>query len=99
MNLGSFDYEQKRVGTRHVSLRQSPGRPKGTRREVWEYVAFKTSGGLTRGALMKNRSGAIVSKAASEAARARLARPGNPFAKYLAEKGSRAFKLSPKKRA
>lgn len=34
----------------------------GSRAEVWHGSAFKTSGGLTKGHLFKNKSGRIVSK-------------------------------------
>jgi len=35
----------------------------GTRAQVWHGTAFKTSGGLTKSHLLKNKSGRIVSKA------------------------------------
>jgi len=35
----------------------------GTRAQVWHGTAFKTSGGLTKTALLKNHAGRIVSKA------------------------------------
>jgi len=35
----------------------------GTRAQVWHGTAFKTSGGLTKSALLKNHAGRIVSKA------------------------------------
>jgi len=35
----------------------------GTRAQVWHGTAFKTSGGLTKGDLLQNKSGRIVSKA------------------------------------
>ena len=34
----------------------------GSRAEVWHGTAFKTSGGLTKSHLLKNKSGRIVSK-------------------------------------
>lgn len=58
----------------------------GTRAQVWHGTARHTSGGLTRTDLRKNKSGHIVSRKASDAAKrdglARLARAGYaPFAK------------------
>lgn len=44
----------------------------GTRLEVWNGKAIKTKGGLTKDMLVRNSAGAIVSKARSDAARARL---------------------------
>jgi hypothetical protein len=41
----------------------SPFKTYGTRAEVWHGTAKKTSGGLTKGHLIKNKSGRIVSKA------------------------------------
>jgi len=35
----------------------------GTRAQVWHGTAFKTSGGLTKGELLQNKAGRIVSKA------------------------------------
>jgi hypothetical protein len=35
----------------------------GTRAQVWHGTAFKTSGGLTKGDLLQNKAGRIVSKA------------------------------------
>ena len=35
----------------------------GTRAQVWHGTAFKTSGGLTKGDLVQNKAGRIVSKA------------------------------------
>jgi hypothetical protein len=35
----------------------------GTRAQVWHGTAFKTSGGLTKGDLIQNKAGRIVSKA------------------------------------
>ena len=34
----------------------------GSRAQVWHHTAYKTSGGLTRNDLMKNKHGRIVSK-------------------------------------
>lgn len=34
----------------------------GTRAQVWHGTAYKTTGGLTKSHLMKNKSGRIVSK-------------------------------------
>ena len=40
---------------------------RGSRRQVWNGTAQKTSGGLTRNDLMKNKRGKIVSKKKSAA--------------------------------
>lgn len=48
-------------------------RVRGTREEVWAGLAVKTSGGLTRDDLMVNpRTGKLVSRRRSEAAKARF---------------------------
>jgi hypothetical protein len=44
----------------------------GTRDQVWNGSARKTSGGLARGDLIMSRTGYVVSKKQSEAARARI---------------------------
>jgi hypothetical protein len=49
----------------------------GTRRMVWNGTAVKTTGGLRRGDLKQNKSGAIVSKAASEASKKTYQRNSN----------------------
>ena len=41
----------------------------GTRAQVWHGTAKKTSGGLTKGDLMMNKSGRIVSKAKHNSAK------------------------------
>lgn len=64
----------------------------GTRAQVWHGLANHTSGGLTKGALMMNKAGRIVSKKASERARSekRLQKAG-----FTTKKGE--FKLFPRK--
>ena len=44
----------------------------GSRREVWNGEAVKTSGGLRKKHLIKRKDGRIVSKRKSEMAKARL---------------------------
>ena len=61
----------------------------GTKAQVWHGTAKHTSGGLTKGDLMKTRKGRIVSKkkhAAGKKALGRLRKAG-----YVAKKGT--FKL------
>jgi len=62
----------------------------GSRAEVWHGNAFKTSGGLTKSHLLKNKSGRIVSKAKHETARKdnRLVKAG-----YGSQKGKFGFVL------
>jgi hypothetical protein len=62
----------------------------GSRAEVWHGNAFKTSGGLTKSHLMKNKSGRIVSKAKHETAKKdnRLVKAG-----YGSQKGKFGFVL------
>ena len=54
----------------------------GSRRQVWNQTAFKTSGGLTRRNLMMNKKREIVSVLKNK-----TAKKNNPLAKYL--KGSK----------
>lgn len=69
-----------------------PPRAVGKRAQVWHGLARQTTGGLTKADLMMNKAGRIVSKKASERARAekRLQKAG-----YTTKKGT--FKLFPKK--
>ena len=62
----------------------------GSRAEVWHGNAFKTSGGLTKSHLLKNKSGRIVSKAKHETAKKdkRLIKAG-----YGTKKGKFGFVL------
>jgi len=60
----------------------------GTRAQVWHGTAFKTTGGLTHGDLMKNKTGRIVSKSKHNSAKRekRLVKAG-----YLTKKGHFGF--------
>jgi len=60
----------------------------GSRQQVWNGTAFKTSGGLTKSQLMMNRWGRIVSAAKHKTAKKekRLEKAG-----YFAEKGKFGF--------
>ena len=60
----------------------------GTRAQVWHGTAYKTTGGLTKGDLMKNKSGRIVSKAKHFTAKKekRLVKAG-----FLTKKGHFGF--------
>jgi hypothetical protein len=60
----------------------------GTRAQVWHGTSYKTSGGLTRAHLMKNKSGRIVSKSKHLTAKKekRLVKAG-----YLTKKGHFGF--------
>ncbi len=61
----------------------------GSRAEVWHGTAKKTSGGLTRSDLMKNKHGRIVSIKKSNAGKKSIKRLANLG--YVAKKGT--FKL------
>ena len=60
----------------------------GTRAQVWHGTAHKTTGGLTKNDLMKNKSGRIVSKAKHNTAKRekRLVKAG-----FLTKKGHFGF--------
>jgi hypothetical protein len=60
----------------------------GTRAQVWHGTAYKTSGGLTRSNIMKNKSGRIVSKSKHISAKKnnRLVKAG-----FLTKKGHFGF--------
>ena len=60
----------------------------GTRAQVWHGTAYKTSGGLTKGDLLQNKNGRIVSKAkhASAKREKRLIKAG-----YGTKKGKFGF--------
>ena len=60
----------------------------GTRAQVWHGTAYKTTGGLTKGDLMKNKSGRIVSMAKHFTAKKekRLVKAG-----FLTKKGHFGF--------
>jgi len=60
----------------------------GTRAQVWHSTAYKTTGGLTKGDLMQNKAGRIVSKAKHNTAKKekRLVKAG-----YLTKKGHFGF--------
>ena len=60
----------------------------GTRAQVWHGTAHKTTGGLTKNDLMKNKSGRIVSKAKHNTAKRekRLVKAG-----FLTKKGQFGF--------
>jgi hypothetical protein len=62
----------------------------GTRAQVWHGTAFKTSGGLTKGDLLQNKAGRIVSKAKHSTAKKekRLVKAG-----YGTKKGKFGFVL------
>ena len=66
----------------------------GSRAEVWHGTAFKTSGGLTKSHLLKNKSGRIVSKTKYVTAKRekRLVKAG-----YGTKKGKFGFVLLGKK--
>lgn len=66
----------------------------GSRAEVWHGTAFKTTGGLTKSHLMKNKSGRIVSKTKHVTAKRekRLVKAG-----YGTKKGKFGFVLLGKK--
>lgn len=60
----------------------------GTRAQVWHGTAYKTTGGLTKGDLMQNKAGRIVSKAKHHTAKKekRLVKAG-----FLTKKGHFGF--------
>jgi hypothetical protein len=60
----------------------------GTRAQVWHGTAYKTTGGLTKNDVMKNKSGRIVSKSKHNSAKRekRLVKAG-----YLTKKGHFGF--------
>jgi hypothetical protein len=60
----------------------------GTRAQVWHETAFKTTGGLTKSDLIKNKSGRIVSKTKHNTAKRdkRLVKAG-----FLTKKGHFGF--------
>lgn len=60
----------------------------GTRAQVWHGTAYKTTGGLTKSHIMKNKAGRIVSKAKHMSAKKdkRLVKAG-----YLTKKGQFGF--------
>jgi hypothetical protein len=60
----------------------------GTRAQVWHGTAYKTTGGLTRNDIMKNKSGRIVSKSKYHSAKRdkRLVKAG-----YFTKKGHFGF--------
>ena len=60
----------------------------GTRAQVWHGTAYKTTGGLTKSDIMKNKSGRIVSKAKHHSAKKekRLVKAG-----FLTKKGHFGF--------
>ena len=60
----------------------------GTRAQVWHGTAYKTTGGLTKSDLMKNKAGRIVSKSKHASAKRdkRLVKAG-----YLTKKGQFGF--------
>ena len=60
----------------------------GSRAQVWHGTAYKTTGGLTKSHLMKNKSGRIVSKSKHMSAKKekRLVKAG-----YLTKKGHFGF--------
>jgi hypothetical protein len=60
----------------------------GTRAQVWHCTAYKTTGGLTKGDLMQNKAGRIVSKSKHNTAKRekRLVKAG-----FLTKKGHFGF--------
>ena len=60
----------------------------GTRAQVWHGTAYKTTGGLTKGDLMQNKAGRIVSRAKHNTAKRekRLVKAG-----FLTKKGHFGF--------
>ena len=60
----------------------------GTRAQVWHGTAYKTTGGLTKGDLMQNKAGRIVSRAKHNTAKRekRLVKAG-----FLTKKGQFGF--------
>jgi hypothetical protein len=67
----------------------------GTREQVWNGTASKTSGGLARGDLIMSKTGHIVSKKQSEAARARIPELQKAMCAKLSADG---YRPSPAKR-
>lgn len=61
----------------------------GTRDQVWNGTASKTSGGLAKGDLVMSKTGHIVSKKQSEAARARIPELQKAMCAKLSEEGYR----------
>jgi hypothetical protein len=67
----------------------------GTREQVWNGSAGKTSGGLSKNDLMMSKTGHIVSKKQSEAARARIPELQKAMCAKLSADG---YRPSPAKR-
>jgi hypothetical protein len=89
-------YTRSDDGKYHVSG-HSYDRLEGSRAEVWHGTAYKTSGGLTKSHLIKNKSGRIVSKSKHSTAKReqRLLKYG-----YGTQKGKFGFvKLSKRARS
>ena len=68
----------------------------GTRAEVWHCTALKTTGGLTKKDLVKDKYGKLVSKAARKAAVARMEREGKKAHVKVFKAKNNGFKLQPK---
>ena len=77
----------KKNGNYHISGK-SFSDLSGSRAQVWHGTAYKTTGGLTKSHIMKNKSGRIVSKAKHMSAKKdkRLVKAG-----YLTKKGHFGF--------
>ena len=71
----------------------------GSRAQVFHGVAKKTSGGLKKNDLFKDKNGRIRSKKASSAAKKRVAKPGHRFRKYIEQaKENKGKKFKPLKK-
>lgn len=68
----------------------------GTRAEVFHGTAMKTAGGLTTDDLMRSEDGRIKSKAACEAALARMKEEGKKSMVNVFKSKAGTFKLQPK---
>ena len=59
----------------------------GSRQQVWNQTAYKTSGGLTRSNLMMNKWGRIVSKVKHDTSKKEHKQKKRLFKNYTAKKG------------
>jgi len=69
--------DRKPDGHYHIKGKKYP-QLVGSRRQVWNQTAFKTSGGLTRRNIMMNKKGELVSVLKNK-----TAKRGNHLGKYL----------------
>ena len=65
----------------------------GTREQVWSGAASKTSGGLSKNDLVMSKTGHIVSRKQSEAARARIPELQKAMCAKLSEEGYRPSRV------